>query len=560
MKRRIDTHCSLIWLLAATLAGCAAEAGPGGPGDGDGDADGDGDGDGTTEDEILWQPIDLSGAPDLGHEAMEIPAADQIAAGPLALTEVADDLGLGGSSAAGNAHGVGVGFFDIDGDGFDDIFLATGLGTASQVYRNDGGGGFSDVSGTSGVAGILGSDIDCYSVSAADYDADGDLDVHVTCHPRDYLLANNGSGQFLDVTLAAGAGGPPSQQPGTASKIGAWGDVDGDGLLDIAVAGRDFCDSGACSYLLQNNGDGTFSDVTADAGFAVAASGNPCAVMWSDIDADGDQDIWVWNDRGSSTENRALLRNDGGRFTNITGEAGITNNVGNPMGIDGADVDHDGDLDYYVSDIGGNALYLARSDGTYAERAREAQAAGEYGWGLGFEDFDLDSWADIFVAQEDERPYLTFRNQQVSPPAFIEQAWAHGPIGNGHNVAVAFADFNQDGRVDVVTAGTSGTRMNLFRNDTDVGTNRWLEVRVPVTPGTGEHGGISGRVVVKTGALLQFRDLSGGSSRASQNAMSVRFGLGQWTGAEWVAVLWPDGRQLAVTGVEGNQILELPAP
>jgi hypothetical protein len=67
-------------------------------------------------------------------------------------------------------------------------------------------------------------------------------------------------------------------------------------------------------------------------------------------------------------------------------------------------------------------------------------------------------------------------------------------------------------------------------------------------------------VVVKTGALLQFRDLSGGSSRASQNAMSVRFGLGQWTGAEWVAVLWPDGRQLAVTGVEGNQILELPAP
>ncbi len=81
-----------------------------------------------------------------------------------------------------------------------------------------------------------------------------------------------------------------------------------------------------------------------------------------------------------------------------------------------------------------------------------------------------------------------------------------------------------------------------------------------MTPGTGALGGISGRVVVKTGDLVQVRDITGGSSRGSQNAMSVRFGLGQWTGAEWVAVLWPDGRQIVVTGVEGNQVLEMPAP
>lgn len=100
--------------------------------------------------------------------------------------------------------------------------------------------------------------------------------------------------------------------------------------------------------------------------------------------------------------------------------------------------------------------------------------------------------------------------------------------------------------------------MSLYRNDTDLGTNRWLEVRVPRTPETNSLGGISGRVVVKTRDLLQFRDITGGSSRASQNAMSVRFGLGQWTGAEWVAVLWPDGRQVAVQGVEGNQVLQMP--
>lgn len=83
---------------------------------------------------------------------------------------------------------------------------------------------------------------------------------------------------------------------------------------------------------------------------------------------------------------------------------------------------------------------------------------------------------------------------------------------------------------------------------------------MPVTPGTGSRGGISGRVVVKTGELAQFRDLTGGSSRASQNAMSVRFGLGHWTGAQWVAVLWPDGRQSVVMNVEGNRVVEMPAP
>jgi hypothetical protein len=101
--------------------------------------------------------------------------------------------------------------------------------------------------------------------------------------------------------------------------------------------------------------------------------------------------------------------------------------------------------------------------------------------------------------------------------------------------------------------------MQLYRNETDLGTNRWLEIRVPVTPGTGTKGGITGRVLVKTGGLVQFRDIAGGSSRASQNAMSVRFGLGQWTGAEWVAILWPDGRQVVVRNVEGNQVLNMPA-
>ncbi|HHO51169.1 MAG TPA: hypothetical protein ENK18_09935, partial [Deltaproteobacteria bacterium] len=101
-------------------------------------------------------------------------------------------------------------------------------------------------------------------------------------------------------------------------------------------------------------------------------------------------------------------------------------------------------------------------------------------------------------------------------------------------------------------------RMNLFRNDSDRGSNHWLEVRVPSVPGTGALGGVSGRVVVQTPDRTWFTDITAGSSRASQNAMSARFGLGPWDGATWVAVLWPDGRQSVVVNVPGDQVLQMP--
>ncbi|MEM9189454.1 MAG: CRTAC1 family protein [Myxococcota bacterium] len=504
---------------------------------------------------IVWEELDIAGARDLGHPAALLPEGDRIDSSALRLTEIGESAGLGDSQAGGNPHGVGVGFVDVDGDEYEDIVLVTGTGFPAALYRNERDGTFADISQASGIRGLL-DERDAYSVAAADFDADGDFDLYVGAHPNDMLLVNDGGGVFRDATDEAGAGGPPTEQPGSASKIVAWGDYDGDGWIDVAVASSTFEDRRTNGYLLRNLGNGTFEDVTEETGFFASDQGNPCAMMWSDIDADGDQDVWIWNDRGNVRENRTLLVNEGGRFVDMTIEAGVIVDAGNPMGIDSADLDHDGLLDIYVSDIGGNELYVRQPDGTYVEMAREAGAAGEYGWGIVLEDFDGDSWTDMFVAQEDDRPYLSFHNQQVSPPLFEEQAWTHGEIGNGHNVAVAAADFDRNGTVDIVTAGTSGTRMNLYRNDTDHGSHRFLEVRVARVPGTGARGGISARVVVKTGDLLQFRDITGGSSRASQNAMSVRFGLGQWSGAEWVAVLWPNGRQQVVANVEGNQVLE----
>lgn len=514
---------------------------------------------------ILWQPVDTSTVVDLGHDVQPVPEAERVDPGQTAFTEVAASAFLGDTVAGGNSHGVGVGFFDVDGDGWEDVLIANGrtnddsTAYGSQLWRNNGDGTFRDESVASGVAGILAGK-DTYSIAAADFDADGDLDVHITTHPTDLLLVNQGDGTFVDGTSAAGLGGPPSEPARSgSSKIGAFGDLDNDGYVDLAVASSQFLSHSAHVYVMRNRGDGTFEDATG--GTRVSDSGNPCAVLWTDYDNDGWQDLMVWNDRGNASRNRTLLRNLGdGTFGDVT-EATLLNGpaVGNPMGIDSADVNRDGFLDYYVGNIGGNVLLLSRGDGTFIDTAAAAGVLGTFGWGLGFEDLNADTYWDLFVAQEDERDYLSFTNQgQTDPPQFTEQGWSHGLIGDGHNVAVAFADYDHDGDVDVVTAGTSGARANLFRNDTERGTARWLEVRVTERPITGARGGVAGRVVVETPEVTLWRDLTAGSSRASQSALSARFGLGQFTGAERVAVVWPDGSSLVVVGVEGNQTLTLP--
>lgn len=185
-----------------------------------------------------------------------------------------------------------------------------------------------------------------------------------------------------------------------------------------------------------------------------------------------------------------------------------------------------------------------------------------HGVGVAFLDLSGDGLPDILVAQEDNRPHLSFTNRGEVPARFDMRTHAHPPVDTGasHNVAVAFADYDRDGRVDVLTATTDGSRVNLYRNVTDLGSGRWLEVKILSAPGTGEYGGVGARVAVQTGELLQFLDVHGGSSRASQNELTVRFGLGDVTGADWVGALWPDGRQLAVTGVEGNRVVELSPP
>ncbi len=499
----------------------------------------------------LWDEIDWDAAQDLGHR---VRAVDPVPSGTLMFEDATEALGLGAVAGLGNQHGVGIALVDLDADGWDDLVLANGVsntsgrGADSVLYWNRQGV-FVDGTDSSGIRDLLGG-LDTYSIAAGDLDRDGDVDLYVGAQPTNVLLRNRGDGTFEDATAETGAGGPPSDPDLVADgrgKVVNVGDVDGDGWLDLSSASSTLPAPGAT--LLRNRGDGTWEDWTDRTGIDIATDGNPCAVMFTDYDNDGASDLWIWNDRGG----HVLLRNVGGAFENFQNRADRVS-IRNPMGIDGADVDHDGDLDYYVSNIGRHPLLVNNGDGTFEDRTEEAGTFGDYGWGLAFEDLDLDGWADLYVTQEDDRAVLAYRNR--GDLTFDARAFER-PIpvdvgGAAHNVAAAFADVDHDGRVDAAWATTDGSRMVLHRNVTDVGSHRGLEVRI--------DGGVAARVAVWTpDGLVQFKDVLGGSSRASQNALSVRLGLGDFDGAERVAVLWPDGRQRAFENVPaGTLVVEAP--
>jgi hypothetical protein len=484
--------------------------------------------------------------------------------GSIWFDDVTAQAGLSGARSGGNTHGVGILFADLDGDGWADIFVvngripSTGESLPSAFYHNNGDGTFSDATAHAGLA-LAG--FDGYSVAAGDFDNDGHVDLAVGGMPRDRVLRNAGDGTFTDVTDAVGAGGPAgnaSLVPEGRSRIVSFGDYDNDGWLDLVCASSLM--PAPAAYLLRNRGNGSFTDVTAALGIRSSPVGNPCAVMWSDHDNDGDVDLWIWNDRGS----HILLRNDGTQFTDITAASRLDQvTIVHPMGIDAADMDHDGDLDFYISDIGDNPLLRNNGDGTFTDVTHDTGTEGDFGWGLAFEDFDLDGWPDLFVTQEDDLPHLVFRNRGVVPVAFDAGELEHRSVRDSdaaHNVAAAFADYDHDGRVDVVVANTDGSSIILFHNVTDVKGRHWLHVAARGRPGVDNVSSIGARVTIKTGALVQFRDIEGGSSRASQNELSVRFGLGEATHVDEVRVHWPSGREAVLTNVPADQVLTVDEP
>lgn len=489
--------------------------------------------------------------------------------------------------------GSGVALLDYDNDGWLDIYFVNGstedaMAGKTQpphaaLFHNNHDGTFTDVAIKAGVTnGRWG-----FGVAAADYDNDGWPDLYVTNFGRNRLYHNNHDGTFTDVAEKAGV------TLGNWSTGPTWGDYDGDGRLDLFVpgyvhydlahpprSGRDatavaFCQyrgvlvscgprglEGEPDHLFHNNGDGTFTDVSAKAGVADAQHFYGFTSTFVDVNNDGKLDLVVTND---SSSNYLYLNKGDGTFQDVSYISGFALNQSGretaSMGLAVGDYRNNGLVDLYTTTFSDdyNTLFESEGDGNFSEiTARAGIAEITYpflGWGAGFVDFDNDGWKDLLfvnghmfpqVEQHNwgttynERPLL-FRNadhgKQFTPVEAVE--------GTGLATVVAargaaFGDLFNDGKIDAVINTMDGVPVLLRNVNADA--HHWVGLKL--VGGSGSPRDATGATVyVTAGGIRQRCDVLSGESFMSSNDPRPHFGLGSATSIDDIEVHWPSSRQ-----------------
>jgi len=503
--------------------------------------------------------------------------------------------------------------FDADGDGDLDLFLVNGCSypprandPTHQLWKNDSHGRFIDATSGSRL-GVVQRGMGCV---AADVDNDGDQDLLVTGVGRTLLFLNRGDATFEDASDRAGI------QTGRWSSAAAFFDCDGDGILDLALGhyvvwseaierrndsqhrcvyqrgNRDYCpvaDYAAESIaLFKGRGDGTFTDVTAQAGFAGAPSDSKCkalGMLVCDGDADGRLDLLVTND----TLPTQLFRNRGdGTFVDVGFESGLALDAWGHsyagMGV-AADYEADGALAITIGNFNGEPLtwhrqtrdaagaLLSEFDELSAKNGLRAPTLKLVKWGLLFLDYDRDGDRDLVVAnghigrlQELEgvpyaQPAQLFRRDgdTFTPIALADDALGRPVVGRG----LAGGDFDGDGDVDLLLLENQGPA-RLFRNDCrGAGNGLRVTLRGGARPGGAAAGaaplsnrdGIGALVRVKADGRTQQKRRVVGDSYFSANEPALTFGLGRATVADEVEVLWPSGTRDLFTKVAAGSTL-----
>ena len=499
-------------------------------------------------------------------------------------TEITESAGVpgGGTQNFRNGFGPGASWSDYDGDGDPDLYAASD--GPNMLYRSNGDGTFTDVTAEAGVTAPCNS----YGVAWADFDNDGDQDLYVVCHSEDQgvsiehkasepnlLYLNNGDGTFTDVAPLAGV-------DHVAHGSGAtWVDYDADGLLDLYVAnfgiyGEDGEGMGDGNVLYRNNGDGTFTDVSEQAGVRgqhgpvryrwaggkLIKTGMTFESIWFDYDNDGDQDFIECNDQGVSP----IYRNEGnGTFADVTEDAGMFV-LGSCMGIDAGDYDKDGHLDVYWSNYNENFLWHNNGDGTFTEIAKELGVADfmNVGWATGFVDFDNDGYLDIYVTnglvgvpveeggtggKSRLEPNVLYRNNGDGTFTDVSVVAGFGNPGVGRGTAVA--DFDGDGAVDFYVVNADGDNA-LYRNELGA-RNNWVKLHLEGVEGNRD--GIGARVTFKTSEWSQIAEIRGGSGYLGGNGRDIICGLGSITAVDKIEVVWPSGKVTRLQDIEANTAL-----
>jgi enediyne biosynthesis protein E4 len=493
-----------------------------------------------------------------------------------------------------DANGNGAAFFDYDNDDDLDVLLVNGS-TREQfakggdlmvaLYQNDGRGRFTDVTATSGFTRRGWGAGTCI----ADYDNDGFRDVYVTAYGPDALWRNTGTGAFADVTRRAGV------EEARWSTGCAFGDYDRDGDVDLYVAnyvrfdertipGRGstsncrfmatdvFCGPtrlpGEADVLYRNNGDGTFTDVTASAGIIDPGSYG-FGVVFADLNDDGWPDIYVAND---SVPN-FLFRNRGnGTFVEDGLLAGVAlsgdGRAQAGMGVDVGDHNGDGLPDLIVTNFSHdhNTLYANGPAGTFSDASYAtgiAATAGPYlGWGVGFVDVDNDGRQDVFIANGHVYPDVDrhglgtnyLQRKQLFHNVGGRFRHVTAEVGGGlllekSSRGTAFGDYDNDGDRDVLVVNMND-RPTLLRNDTASG-NHWITVRL--VGSKSNRDGIGARVTAQAGGRRQRSEVRGDGSYLSHSDIRAHVGLGTATRVDRLEIRWPSGVVETASGLAADR-------
>jgi hypothetical protein len=498
----------------------------------------------------------------------------------------------------------GVALFDYDGDGLLDIYLVNGAEIPSlaktgpkyynRLFHNNGNGTFTDVTGHARVAGAGYG----MGVAAGDYDNTGRPSLFVANVNGNQLFHNNGDGTFADVTAKAGLGGAMHHGRKMWSIAAGWFDYNRDGLLDLFVVnycdwdpryepscmglnGRGYCHPDSfpplTNTLYRNNGDGTFTDVSAETGIS-KLEGRGMGVAFADYDHDGWPDVFVANDNSPNL----LFRNiDGKRFEEVGLQAGVAyNEEGNVlagMGVDFRDVNNDGLPDIWHTAIENETfpLYLNNGKGAFVNAGQQSRLANltrpMSGWSNGIVDLDNDSWNDLVVARSNVLDNIEQISQHFR---YAEPDSVFRNLGNGQFADVsatagtdftrlaphrglAYGDLDNDGRVDLVVTAL-GAPVSLLRNVTETH-NHWILLKLVGTKSNRMGIGAQIRVTTDDGRKL-YNEVATSTGYAASSDPRVHFGLGGSRVIREIEIRWPSGTRQLLRNVDADRIMAITEP
>lgn len=479
----------------------------------------------------------------------------------------------------------GVLLIDYDRDGYPDIYFTNaptvdmaikGQKARGALYHNNHDGTFTDVTEKAGLA------TPCFAMGGAvgDYDNDGWPDIYLTCLGGNKLFHNNGDGTFTDVTKKAGVA------DGRWSTGAAFGDYDGDGNLDLMVTNYvdfhlddlpGFGSAPNCKYrgmdvqcgprglkgagdaLFHNNGDGTFTDVSKQAGVSDPTGYYGMSVIFSDLNNTGRPDIYVAND---STP-KFLYKNLGnGKFQEIGLESGTAVSEDGSeqasMGLAVGDYLHTGRPSFFVTNFSDEYGNLYRNDGDWnfsdvSYKSGVALPSLLYvKWGTAFFDADNDGWLDLILVSGHVYPQVDTlpSGARYKEPKIFQLNQKDGTFCDASDLAgpalkiprvsrgLAVGDLFNAGNVDVVVEDLAGAPMILKNNG--VAGKHWVSFELQGTKSN--RLAIGARLKIVAGGMTQTEEIRSGGSYLSQNDLRVHFGLNTATKIESVEIRWPSGK------------------